>query len=118
MSTLYDLLNKIHQKPGIYIGAPSLSNLYMFLCGYSFSRQEQGIPLTVEEQEFDRFQGWIQQRFNVSASVSWAKIILLYSVDDRSGFEMFFELWTEFVRQQRNETSDESDKVRILQGLN
>jgi hypothetical protein len=115
MSSFYDLLNKINQKPGVYIGSPSLSNLYMFLCGYSFSRQEQGIALTVEEQEFDRFQGWIQQRFKVSASVSWAKIILFYSVDERSGFEMFFELWTEFVCQQRNEISDESERVCILQ---
>jgi hypothetical protein len=102
MSSFYELLKKIHKKPGIYIGSPSLSNLYMFLCGYSFSRQEQGIALTVEEQEFARFQGWIQQRFNVRASVSWAKIILFYSVDDRSGFETFFELWTEFVCQRRD----------------
>lgn len=46
MSDLYDLLEKIHQKPGIYIGSPSLSHLHIFLCGYAFSRQEQGIALT------------------------------------------------------------------------
>lgn len=115
MSSLYQLLDKIHQKPGIYLGAPSLSSLYLFLCGYAFARQEQGIPITAEERKLEQFQGWIQQRFKISASVSWAKIILLYSTDKRSGFEMFFELWAEFVSQQRQETPDEDENIRILQ---
>jgi hypothetical protein len=50
MCSLYDLLNKIHQKPGVYIGAPSVSGLHLFLCGYAFSRQEQGLAITAKEQ--------------------------------------------------------------------
>jgi hypothetical protein len=101
MSNFYELLDKIHQKPGVYISVPSVTNLYMFLCGYAFSRQEQGLAVTLEEETFDQFQVWVQQRFKVSASVSWAKVILLDSADERGGFEMFFELWNEFMDQQR-----------------
>lgn len=111
MSGLYNLLNKIHQKPGIYIGSPSVISLHMFLCGYAFSRQEQGLALTDEELEFELFQGWIQQRFKISASVSWAKIILMHSVDERAGFDLFFELWTDFVEQQHYKSSDSCKKV-------
>lgn len=100
MNSLYNLLKQIRSKPGLYLGVPSLSHLQMFLCGYAFSRQEQGLPLTIEEKVFEQFQPWIQQRFNISASVSWAKIILLYSADERTGFELFFELWDEFLGQQ------------------
>ena len=99
--TLYELLNKIQQKPGMYIGVPSLTHLSMFLCGYAFSLQEQGLVLTAAEEEFDRFQFWVQRRFNVNAAVSWSKIILLYSADDRAGFELFFELWNEFLNEQQ-----------------
>jgi hypothetical protein len=111
MSSLYDLLNKIHQKPGVYIGAPSVSGLHLFLCGYAFSRQKQGLAITPEEQTFEQFQPWMQQRFNIVASVSWAKIILLHSADERAGFELFFELWAEFVSQQRQITTNEYERV-------
>lgn len=111
MSSLYSLLNKIRQKPGIYIGVPSVSNLHMFLCGYAFSRQEQGIDMTAEEETFEQFQPWIQQRFNVSDSISWAKIILLHSVDERAGFELFFQLWTEFINSKQQKTHDQYERV-------
>lgn len=111
MSDLYDLLGKIHQKPGIYIGSPSLSHLHMFLCGYAFSRQEQGMALTDQEKEFEQFQAWVQQRFNISASVSWAKIILLFSADERDGFERFFELWSEFLCDRQSEFARAYEKV-------
>lgn len=111
VSTLYDLLDKIRQKPGIYIGAPSLSSLHMFLCGYTFSRQEQNLALTPEEQTFEKFQAWTQQRFQINASVSWAKIILLHTADERAGFELFFELWNDFLSEQVKEPIREYEKV-------
>ena len=111
MASLYILLNKIQQKPGLYIGVPSVSGLHMFLCGYAFSRQEQGIKVTAEEHVFEQFQPWIQQRFNINTSISWAKIILLHSADERAGFELFFELWTEFISQQLKRIPDEYEKV-------
>ncbi|MEM1242150.1 MAG: hypothetical protein AAGI45_20135 [Cyanobacteria bacterium P01_H01_bin.26] len=101
MASFNDLLNQIHQKPGIYIGSPSVSGLYLFLCGYGFARQEQGLAITAEEKAFEQFQPWVQERFRIRASVSWAKIILLHSVDERGAFELFYKLWNEFlIRQQ------------------
>lgn len=111
LSSLYDLLYKIRQKPGIYIGVPSVSNLYMFLCGYAFCRQEQGIKMTAEEETFEKFQPWMQQRFNVTDSISWAKIILLHSIDERTGFELFFQLWTEFINLKQQKTHDKYERV-------
>ncbi|MBD2578074.1 hypothetical protein [Oscillatoria sp. FACHB-1406] len=65
--------------------------------------------MSAEEKEFEKFQNWIQQRFKISASVSWAKIILLYSTDERSGFEMFFKLWSEFRGEQQKEIFDRAE---------
>ena len=111
MSSLYTLLDKIHQKPGMYIGSPSLSSLHMFLCGYAFSRQEQSLPLTAEEETFDTFQNWVQQRFSISASVSWAKIILLHAASEQAGFELFYDLWNEFIAEQSDAVVNEHEKV-------
>jgi hypothetical protein len=44
----------------------------------------------------------LQQRFQVLSVNSWAKIIMLYSVDEKAGFEYFFQLLDEFW--QRNES--------------
>jgi len=72
MSGFYALLKKIEARPGLYIGSPSVSNLFMFLAGYQFSRAEQGLPVTAEEEAFAEFQPWLQQRFGLETTASWA----------------------------------------------
>ncbi|NEQ49269.1 MAG: hypothetical protein F6K11_03925 [Leptolyngbya sp. SIO3F4] len=109
MAGFNELLNQIRQKPGLYLGAPSVSGLYLFLCGYGFARQEQGLTLTAEEKAFEQFQPWIQERFGIQASVSWAKIIVLYSTDEQGGFELFYELWDEFLMHQQ--ALDDQEKI-------
>ena len=98
MHDLYDLLYAIKEKPAMYLGTPSVSSLFMFLIGYNFARREQGIPITAQEQTFLEFQPWLQQRFSLSTSASWARIILLYAADEAQGFSLFFDLLTEFVQ--------------------
>jgi hypothetical protein len=58
------------------------------------------LDLSAEEQEFELFQAWIQQRFKIAAAVSWAKVILLHSADERAAFELFFELLAEFIHER------------------
>lgn len=112
MTQLYDLLNKIREKPGMYLGYPSVSNLFMFLCGYNQSHADLDIPLTEQEEEFQEFQPWLQKRFNLSTSASWARIIMLYTTNEETGFSMFFELLEEF-RQEQNKGSDFGDKLEL-----
>ena len=86
----YKLLRCIEENPGLFIGAPSVSHLFMFLAGYQFSRAEQGLPVTAEEEEFAEFQPWLQQRFGLETTASWAKILMLQAADEVGGFELFF----------------------------
>lgn len=118
MISLYQLLEKIKERPGMYIGYPSVSELFMFLCGYKRACQDMELPLSDEEQEFHEFQPWLQKRFGVSTSASWARIILLYSGDEADGLKNFFDLLTEFrnERQQSSMTlpSDSSKDLTLL----
>jgi hypothetical protein len=46
MSGLFEVLEKIQKNPGMYLGRPSVSDLFMFLAGYELARSEQGVELT------------------------------------------------------------------------
>ena len=48
MSNLFELLKKIEQKPGLYIGKASVPALRQFLVGYKFARPEKKIMPTEE----------------------------------------------------------------------
>lgn len=105
MSNLYKTLQKIREKPGMYIGKPSLSDLFMFIVGYEFARGELEIELTKEEEDFhQKFQPWLQEKYQIKTVNSWAKIISVYSVDEKEGFEKFFKLLDEF--QKRDQASE------------
>ncbi|MBX9253797.1 hypothetical protein H1Q63_07510 [Desmonostoc muscorum CCALA 125] len=105
MSGVYEILAKIQAKPGMYIGRPSVSDLFMFLVGYECSRSELGIENTKEEEDFyGEFQPWLQKKLGITTVSSWSKMIMLYCHDERAGFEKFFNLLDEF--KQRNQDFD------------
>lgn len=113
MSGLLDILEKIKVRPGMYIGKSSVSDLFVFLAGYKTARRELGIEPTARENEFyGEFQPWLQKRFQVQSVNSWAKIIMLYSVDEKEGFEYFFQLLDEFWGRGE---SLQVDKVDVKQ---
>ena len=107
---LYEILGKIREKPGMYIGKPSVNDLFMFIVGYEFARGELDIESTPWEDDFhENFHSWIESRFKLKTSNSWAKIIMLYSVDEKDGFLAFFQLLDEFQnRHQKLNISDEN----------
>jgi hypothetical protein len=101
MLGLFELLEMIKLNPGLYLGRPSVSDLLMFLNGYEFARTQLGIDLTEpEEQFYDQFQPWLQQKLGVTSVTSWAKLIMLSCHDEKSGFEQFFHLLEQFSEEQ------------------
>ncbi|MBW4497189.1 MAG: hypothetical protein KME26_29860 [Oscillatoria princeps RMCB-10] len=102
MSGVYEILRKIKARPGMYIGAASVSNLFMFLAGYKTARLELGIEPAQEEMEFYReFQPWLQKRFQLQTVNSWANIIRLYAPDEKEAFNYFFKLLDEFLAREQ-----------------
>jgi hypothetical protein len=97
---LYELIRKIKKRPAFYLGQKSLSHLQVFLDGYTFARRQSGIPISAQEQEFEKFQEWIEQRFQQPNTQSWTKIILFHSEDEAQALDLFFELFDEFLKEQ------------------
>ena len=88
------------QKPSVYLGRPSILCLQAFLSGYNIAQYKLGVPLA-ETDPLDGFQDWIQKKFSIETSQSWASIILFFSQDERDALNNFFELLEEF-RQCRD----------------
>lgn len=105
MIDYFDLLEQIHKKPGLYIGSPSISNLYMFLNGYRFAHRQLNLPLSEQERLFQEFQPWLQKKFTVKSSHAWSQLILFHSADERDAFERFFTLFQEFLQPHLSDTN-------------
>lgn len=105
MNEFNDLLRQIHKKPGLYLGKPSISSLFMFLNGYEFARRQLGIEPSAEESNLRDFQIWVQDKFEIKANQSWDQIILFHCMDEREAFEEFFGLLADFCRQVRTESA-------------
>ncbi|MFN6518403.1 MAG: hypothetical protein RMY29_028495 [Nostoc sp. CreGUA01] len=109
---LYKILEKIQARPGMYIGRVSVSDLFIFLAGYKTARRELGIELTEEENDFcENFHDFIEQKYKLHTSNSWAKIIMLYCQDEKAGLERFFKLLDEFKRREKNLSHQEEVAV-------
>jgi len=110
MSGLYEVLQKIKPRPGMYIGKPSVTHLFHFLVGYEFARGELDIESTEWEEDFhENFQPWLQEKYHVSTSNSWANIIMLYCGSEKEGLDSFYKLLDEF--RNRDRSLDNEDKI-------
>lgn len=107
---LYELLEAIKKRPGMYLGTSSITRLDMLLRGCNLARREAGIAPTEQEKEFEGFQSWIQEKYDIKSGQSWAKIILFYSVDEYEALEKFFELYEEYLNRDKSSEVDEGSK--------
>ena len=104
MSALFNLLENIKTKPGLYLGTASISSLRMFILGYRFSRSELGIANTQAESDFYKnFQPWLQNRLSIHTVNAWDKIILLTCIDEKAAFDYFFQLLNEFIQRDKSQ---------------
>jgi hypothetical protein len=113
MLDLYDLIRNIQKRPAMYLGQPSISHLRTFLAGYFFARHQLEQPETEQEKQFSSFQDWVQQRFKVTSSQSWDKIILFFSQDEQKALELFFKLFDEFSSTTSTQSSVMADREQL-----
>lgn len=101
MPGIYDLLENIKKRPKMYLGSSSITRLHMLLIGYNIGINEGGSDKIKEEFKFQDFQKWIQKKYDVLSSKSWATIILENSANESDALNKFFELFEEFINDIR-----------------
>jgi len=98
---LLDLLQRIKQRPGMYLGKCSITRLRAFLDGYGMARAELDVPRSQQEHDLNGFQEWIQERYQITSTHGWDSIILFFSVDEKDALDKFFKLLEEFMNQAK-----------------
>jgi len=98
---LLDLLQRIKQRPGMYLGKCSITRLRAFLDGYGMARAELDVPRSQQEHDLNGFQEWIQERYQITSTHGWDSIILFFSVDEKDALDKFFKLLEEFLNQAK-----------------
>ncbi|MFD8933589.1 hypothetical protein [Streptomyces mirabilis] len=99
LKDVYDLLEEVRLRPGMWVRRSSLQHLDSMLTGYWVALEVHGT-----EEEFDfrhtgPFSEWLWKRLGMSypSALGWAvEIERAAEVADRPAMEMFFEMLDEF----------------------
>ncbi|KYC36236.1 hypothetical protein WA1_41655 [Scytonema hofmannii PCC 7110] len=105
----YELLRRMNKRPGMFLGTASITKIDMYLRGYALARREVSLAPTEQEREFEGFQSWLRERYEMESNQSWAKIILFDSLNEREALERFFELFEEYLN--RNKSSNQVSEI-------
>jgi hypothetical protein len=97
MGAILDVIHKIRERPGIILGRPSARSLYAFLSGFAYARKEGN---SGDYDFLADFNKWVHERYAVSSTQGWAKIIEFYSMTEEDELTLFWKLFDEFVTQR------------------
>ena len=93
MKSIYELLEMIRQKPGMYLGQRSLTALRGFISGYYFGREENDMLVEEEIPPFRQFHDWVARYYKwYESTAGWKNIILREVGDEAKACDVFFEL--------------------------
>jgi hypothetical protein len=60
--TIYDLLDIVRERPGMWLGSPNIEYLFVWIQGVHAGAHVAGDPLTGGAPDFHGFHGWIAAR--------------------------------------------------------
>ena len=96
--SLYEKLDIVRRRPGMFLGTNSVSKLYIFIAGYRFALPDGSSDLQTEGHlPFSYFNAYVAKRYNCSGSMGWANILLeVCHGSEEDGLKLFFEVLDEF----------------------
>jgi hypothetical protein len=91
-----ELLEKIIDRPALYVGKASVPLARAFIDGFDF-----GIGDDVSRTNDDLYSGftdWVANRFGIKSSHGWSEIITFMGHSESGAFELLKELWSEYKK--------------------
>lgn len=98
-SRLYEILDAMEERPGMYLGEESVTMLSGWIDGW---RAALDNPFEGTEPPFGEFWDWVALRLGFFESTSgWRRMLLKrYGGDEVAAFRRFFELFNEFRKRK------------------
>ena len=98
--SVFEILQKVRSKPGLFLGATSISRLEAFLAGYDSGLATFKVMLSGYEA-FHDFHQWVADKLGFSNATSgWCSMILKHSKNEEDALGRFFELLDEFKSER------------------
>jgi len=102
---LFGILEKLRERPILYIGEKSVVGLHLFLCGYFVAYRET--IKTFIGRELHDFTDWLANRYSRSSVVGFRGLLLeKTNGDDEAAFDLFWQEWDEFCKENLNEQNE------------
>ena len=94
-----ELLEKIREQPGIYLGDKDLSRLRHLLDGYLLREME--INPEYRCAFWDGFNRYVEQYYRINPTQGWRRIIEFFSTSRADAFDAFFLRYDEYLAAYR-----------------
>jgi hypothetical protein len=108
--TLYQILDKIRERPAMYMGEHSLSAMYHFINGFYMAHNHE----TLEIPSFDGFNDFVGEYYGKSTTAGWKNLILAdHFGNEEEALRRFYEILDDF-RAMRNAPSSRNIVHRLL----
>ena len=101
---LSELLSKIIDRPGIYIGHQSVPLAKSFIDGYKSAKYENGTG--EDDRLYSGFNEWVANRFRITSSHDWGSIISFMGVSEKTSFELLKKLWSEYCEENATKQTE------------
>ncbi len=80
----------------MYIGSNSITSLKAFIDGWYF----RDTGAVTDTKLMNDFQDWVEEKYEVKGTQSWARILLFYSIDESGALELFFRDFDLFLSER------------------
>ena len=106
MSSSTSILNRIKERPGMYLGCKSLTALSHFMRGYHEACCSNNFDNNMELQIPKNFYDWCAYRTHFEESTSgWCNMICSVTNSEESAFDYFFKLLDEYKLRKPNKVA-------------
>jgi hypothetical protein len=89
--TIYDLLDLLRVRPGMWIGVPSITRLDLFIAGFRVGIHSAHASLEDEAPPFQEFHDWITASIGRHKNGhGWSDMLLEACGDEQAAFDRFW----------------------------
>lgn len=110
---VFDFLEQIRLRPGMWLPGGSLQHLQSILIGY---RVALGVHAIDEPSDFwpeEAFTQWLREHYGISSSLGWAAEIERRALADSTPVDEFFRLLDKFQRRTERESASDATTARL-----
>ena len=102
--TELEIIEKLRENSGVYLGGKSLTALVGFVGGYINGMSECGIQ--VPQDTTKAMQEFVRSWYGIEGHFHWSRILLFVCKSEEAAFDEFFELLDLYSRGVDPETKE------------